>query len=329
MGLLLDFLSESWSEDHIFLQNEKILNFQHKSLSGYNFVVAYHKVQKCFHGVLGFISPEFYVNREVNVGENIWLAIWKVNKSLSEDHSLGLNLLKFIEKNYSPSCISAIGINKPVSILYKFLGYNVQSMRQWFMPNPAHDKFKLVVGSPVFPKREHVGHCSFVELNETHSDMIDNFLSGQGCKGTFEYLKCRYLRHPSYRYNVMGIFDESEHLITVFVGREVSANGSKAFRLTELFLFSNPSVIITSSFKQFMVNNAYEYIDFLEFGFDTLQLEKLGFTACNEQLYVPHLFEPFCPDWKQVLIAHNINLPFSCTKGDSDLDRPNQNKSHD
>ena len=73
-------------KNHIFLQNESILNFQHKSLEGYNFVVAYHTEKKCFHGVLGFISPGFYVEKTISPGEDIWLAIWKVEKKKAEEN---------------------------------------------------------------------------------------------------------------------------------------------------------------------------------------------------------------------------------------------------
>ena len=39
--------------------------------------------------------------------------------------------------------------------------------------------------------------------------------------------------------------------------------------------------------------------------------------------FVPHLFEPFVGERRDVKIAFKSKEAFSCTKGDSDLDRPN------
>ena len=50
LGLLIEFLKKSWSEEHIFVKNLKLLDFQHKALSDYNFVVAFHKRKKNFMG---------------------------------------------------------------------------------------------------------------------------------------------------------------------------------------------------------------------------------------------------------------------------------------
>ena len=48
LNLLKLFIEKSWSDTHIFLKNQLILDFQHKSLNSYNFVVAYHKKKNVF-----------------------------------------------------------------------------------------------------------------------------------------------------------------------------------------------------------------------------------------------------------------------------------------
>ena len=53
-------------------------------------------------------------------------------------------------------------------------------------------------------------------------------------------------------------------------------------------------------------------------------LVSSGFIQCSDNLFVPHFFEPFDADRQEVKIAFRSKEPFSCTKGDSDLDRPNQ-----
>jgi hypothetical protein len=122
---------------------------------------------------------------------------------------------------------------------------------------------------------------------------------------------------------VYAFKDEKSTLYAVAVGRKVSANGVNAFRLTELFFELDHSSNLGLSLNQIMVQNGYEYIDFLEFGYDSQTLSEIGFISCSKQLFVPHLFEPFVDDRSDVKIAFKSIEPFICTKGDSDLDRPN------
>jgi hypothetical protein len=134
LSLLKDFLRDSWSPDHIFLKDQEILDFQHKSPDGYNFVVANHCEKKEFHGVLGFISPSHYSNGEILSGDSIWLAIWKVDKDRAESNSLGFDLLNYINDQFCPSSITAIGINRQVSLLYRLIGFQINTMNHWFIP---------------------------------------------------------------------------------------------------------------------------------------------------------------------------------------------------
>ena len=147
LDLLKLFIEKSWSDTHIFLKNQSILDFQHKSLNSYNFVVAYHKEKKCFHGVLGIISSNFYVDRKISQIDDLFLAIWKVNKDSAELKSLGMDMLEYVVQQFKPKSISAIGINKNVSLLYKLMGYEVKSMKQWFIPNKASSQNNLIVGN--------------------------------------------------------------------------------------------------------------------------------------------------------------------------------------
>ena len=111
LELLKKFLRNSWSKDHIFLKNIEILDFQHKTQEGYNFVVAYHLETKCFHGVLGIISPDFYTNRKLSKNQDIWIAIWKVDKKLSQSNSIGFDMIEYVKKEFIPKFYMHKGIN--------------------------------------------------------------------------------------------------------------------------------------------------------------------------------------------------------------------------
>ena len=325
ISLLKTFLENSWSQNHIFLRNEDVLNFQHQRNSGYNFVVAYHQETNSFHGVLGIISPEFYIDRIISNNQDVWLAIWKVEKSLAKSNSLGIDMLNYVDANFKPRSVSAIGINDNVALLYKLMGFELRKLKQWFIPNKNVVNYSLIVGDmAVSSNKNDIPSYQIVECGFEEESWLETFLSNSKAKRSFKYLAERYLNHPTYNYKVFAFLESESDVFSVVVGREVIANGSKAFRLTELFLKQDASLSLSASFDELMLSNSYEYIDFLEYGFDETLLVESGFILCTNDLFVPHLFEPFVADRKEVTIAYRSKFPFNCTKGDSDLDRPNQ-----
>lgn len=323
LSLLKDFLRDSWSPDHIFLKDQKILDFQHKSHDGYNFVVANHCEKKEFHGVLGFISPSHYSNGEILSGDSIWLAIWKVDKDRAESNSLGFDLLNYINDQYCPSSITAIGINRQVSLLYKLIGFQINTMNHWFIPSVSKSERRLIIGN--VPSRSEVISSESdyrVEIIDVDSRDIEQLLIQKSGKDDALYIAERYLKHPTYDYNLMGVYDFKNRLIGLIVGREVSAEGSKAFRVTDLWLETDSTFDLAQTIQPFLHSHNYEYIDFLEYGWPSERLESMGLIKNKESLYVPHLFEPFVGEKIDVIIAYKSENEFTCSKGDSDLDRP-------
>jgi len=316
-------LEQSWSNSHIFLSDQALLDFQHRSLHGYNFVVAHHRESGKFHGVLGLISPSFYVDREISVGDDLWLAIWKVDKELSESSSLGLDLLDYAVQKFEPKSVSAIGINESVALLYRIMGFKVAKMNHWFVPNFEARKSKLITGaySRVIPSQDSRVSARWLGIESEHT--IASFFSGQSGRANPNYITARYLKHPVFQYRLVGIFEGNQSILALAVGREVSIGGAKAFRLTELFVSEGNNPRFGAVFQPFMLSNGYDYIDFVEFGFDEGVIKSLGFMKSRDDLYVPHLFDPFVAERREVTIAYKSEGPFVCTKGDSDLDRPN------
>jgi len=326
IDLLINFLKNSWSQNHIFLKNKDILNFQHKSLDEYNFIVAYHIETKCFHGVLGIISPDFYIDRKINKNQDLWLAIWKVEKSISKSGSLGMDMLYYLETEFEPKSISAIGVNETVTLLYKAIGFKTKKMKQWFIPNRNFVDHKLITGD--LPASVNLGSnpsYKIIECKAEQENIIDFFLSSIKSKKSFRYLLERYLNHPIYKYKIYAFLKSELEIHALVVGRKVMAKGVSAFRITDFFVEHEVLLNLSYSFEEILKKGAYEYIDFLEYGFDELSLKNCGFIKCVDSLYVPNLFEPFVAGHMEVKIAYRSKLPFSCTKGDSDLDRPNQN----
>ncbi len=130
--------------------------------------------------------------------------------------------------------------------------------------------------------------------------------------------------HPTYKYSMYSFVKSNSNFHAVVVGRKVLANGASAFRITELFYDLVSTLEINAGLMEIIVQNGYEYIDFVEYGFNAQLLVSNGFIQCSDNLFVPHLSEPFVAERKEVKIAFKSKYPFSFTKLDSDRDRPNQ-----
>ena len=322
--LLRKFLRESWSPQHIFLTNDEILDFQHKSQLHYNFVVAYHKEKNEFHGVLGFISPDHYSEGLVAKGGDLWLAIWKVDKNLAENKSIGIEMLNYIKETYAPASVSAIGINKQVSLLYRLLGFKVEVMNHWFVLNNQINSFQLAVGIDFFPTvAEDLQSSYYLEKIPLKSEILSDFFVNIPDKKNAKYIRTRYGNHPSYDYSCLCLRDDKKNIVGILVGRAIQVSGSTAFRITDFWLACDSHELI-GCLQEFLSENNYEYADFLEFGWDRNVLQTIGFIKADDKRFVPHLFEPFISDRREVMIAFKSEVGFVCTKGDSDLDRPNQ-----
>ena len=323
--MLKSFVKKHWSSDHIFLTDPIILDFQHRSLDNYNFVVAVNKADGELHGVLGLISEGFYSTGFIQTDDNLWLALWMVDKERAQSNSLGIDLLKFAEVKFRPRAISAIGITKRVVGVYRLMGFSIQTMNHWFMPNYSVRYRKLIVGE-VQTKIAPPNDFTIKILTEKSHELIREFLSHLPTTKDFNYIRRRYLIHPIYEYMLVGVFDQALDLLGICVGREVRAQGGCAFRITDLLINRDLNADISFSFQQFLHKRGYEYVDFLELGYSAQHLNDLGFIRCTDSLFVPHLFEPFVPGQENVLVAFKTNGHYLAVKGDSDLDRPNMSK---
>ena len=144
INIVLEFIDKYWKKDHIFLHRKDLLDWQHRESNHYNFVIAVHRKEKTIHGILGFISPTFFASGNVVKNDDIWLAIWKVEKELTSSNSVGIDLLNYIKENYTPSSISAIGINQNVANLYKiFLGFQLAKMNHYYLLNREKERYNI------------------------------------------------------------------------------------------------------------------------------------------------------------------------------------------
>lgn len=324
---LLDFIGRFWKSNHIFLTNKKILDWQHLEGGNYNFVVANYEPKDEFHGILGFISPEFFSNGRISGSEQIWLAIWKVEKSLSVSNSIGIDLLNFIKNRYRPKIISAIGINKEVWHVYRLLGFKVGKLCQSYLLNPKMKNFKIAQLKNYQDSRVKLQNLldETVVIEMMDSEKLSELnLASISFKRSFgrEYIKQRFLNHPFYSYNVYAV-RWKDLLISIFVARVVRVSSSKCLRIVDFWGLENADKKVYPALIKLVEDEDCEYIDIISSKSDFAQLSNIGFKLNTEESYVPHLFEPFLIDRSEVMFATSVDYDVPMFKADSDLDRPN------
>lgn len=324
LDLLLEFIKNSWNENHIFIKDQHILDWQHRQDDCFNFVVAYHHKSNSFHGILGIVSPSFFSKGKIAKGDDIWLALWKVEKSKAEINSIGLDLLNYVNDNFSPRSVSAIGINNQVSMLYKLMGFTTGYLHQRFIINPVKNIFSI--GNIIDIEKSVIAKkFPSSRLFEIHSNDLTNYkniILQNNLKKNFNYLINRYINHPKYKYRVIGISDSSS-VLALLVFRKLYVEESSCLRVIDGFGLDNITFSIKALFQDFLILENSEYVDFLCADGVNQHLDLLGFGVPTAGSGIPHLFEPFLRDPVKVHYAYKAMHKFDIFKGDSDLDRPN------
>lgn len=323
---LAEFLHKYWREDHIFARDKQVLDWQHKEADHYNFIVANHIESDEFHAILGIISPSFYSKGRITIGDNIWLAIWKVENSLAQASSLGVELFEFVVNEYRPASISAIGISEAVKKLYRLLGMKPGVMTQYYIKNPTITDSKIAVFSqkPAGYALDIGGGNQLENISKENLDEFMEKLSFPLDKKGIEYITNRYIHHPRYRYMYLGLSLDKQPA-ALFVARAVETACAKCLRVVDFIGLEElpDSVSIKETVECYLAAQCFEYADFLYFGPYAEKIVNLGFSIPSEAELIPHLFEPFVKETVEVHLSYSGDQEFSAVKGDSDLDRPN------
>lgn len=315
---LQKFINEKWKENHILAVDKNLMDFQHKSREGYNFVISKNESSE-ITGILGFI-PSSKFDEDLRPKTDIWLAIWKVDEEKAEP-GIGFALLKWLENQIQPQSIGSIGINTDVKRIYDILGYHTGVLKQYFILNPDITDYKIAN----FNKEQTNIHASpstsFVK-EITIGDLEQLNFSYNPSKSK-RYIEKRYLSHPYYKYLLFGVYDQ-DILKAVLVIRKIIANESSCMRIVDIQGQITEVNSIYESVISILQNHESEYLDCLNHGFSEEEFSDWGFKLRNPETIIPNYFEPFRQENIDILFAYKTNRPnYMIFKGDSDQDRPN------
>lgn len=316
---LMKFIRLHWSHNHILGNNRDFFEYQHREGDKINYIVA--EKDDNIDAVLGFI-PYGKDNRDV------MLALWK---SISEDDAfLGVKLLEYLKREMGCRRISCCGINEKTFGIYRFLGYYVGQLKQYYL---LQDKNEYQVAQ--INKKTERNYCENeiqYSLNEIRNfgDLQDRFSFDKYREGKPNpykeswYINKRYFQHPIYRYCIWGIEDRNGNTDCLLVGREQRFNGTKVLRIVDCIGKTENIRFLSKGLKKLLYEREYEYIDFYEYGIPDNVMLQAGFIE-NDNIgnIIPNYFEPF--EAKNVVInfCTEDKDGFVIFKGDGDQDRPN------
>ena len=319
-NIIMKFINVNWKENHILSRNAELFLCDHQDNTRINYVIAIDNNE--IKGVLGFIK---YSNEKSDVATVIWKALKNNNQPM-----LGIELLEFLRNSTDYRVLFSPGINAKTIGIYNYLGIYTNHLNQFVILNDNIKTYSIVK----IKTKQHLEKLRFLEskkynLKELNRNQLDfNF---DGYKDYIphkdkDYFIKRYYNYPIYEYKVYGIYKETS-ISSVLVTREVIVGHSKVLRIMDYLGDENDIVYVSKYLYQIVVDNDYECIDFMCFGFEETNLKKGCFTKVDyesQNLIVPNYFSPF--------IQKNIRINFMADtkatdkiricKADGDQDRP-------
>lgn len=316
------FIHRHWYPNHILSTNIDLLDFQHKGLDKYNFVIAEDKEIDEIVGILGFIPISHY-DESLEVNKDLWLAVWKVIKT-EKYSAIGFQLLNFIINKYKPNSIGAIGINKDVVKLYQFMKYSLGKLNHYYLLNPNILKLCIAKVGEEFIRNSFEELPNKIKLKEIIdlSDVKIRFTYDYQPQKSIQYLVSRYQKHPIYSYKFYGVY-ESENIKLILVTRKVFQGINSCLRIVDIFGDFNFNMGIKQCLVDLLIKENSEYVDCLNSGLPTTFFTNLGLNLVNDDVIIPNYFEPFVDSKVDILYGiKSKNTNYIIFKGDSDQDRP-------
>ena len=317
---IMAFINEHWKEGHLLATSEQLFLFQHQNAldpDKLNIVVAKDSDANV-KAVLGFVPSEY-----ANPQSDIFGALWKVADDVKAP-MLGLKLLKFLRGLHAGGYFT-LGLNETSASIYRLMKLSVGQMDHFVLLNKTltHYKIAQTVGEV------EVSSCSekhrLASLND--ENQIEKLISNSKCrpKKDMAYIRHRYIHHPFYTYELLGIYD-GDAVGAMLIVREQAHDDSACLRIVDYVGDEAYLAGATAPFMSLLIERELEYADMLAWGMDKSLLCDNGFALAGKNLTIPDYFSPFVPSNIPLLIAYDadITAPVRLFKGDGDQDRPSR-----
>ena len=322
--LFKKFVAAYWQKKHIFVNDDKVFNWQYKKRINYNFFIA--KKFNSLIGAQGFIPLNHF---DKNLDKNqIFLAFWRVIEG--KHIGVGFKLQRAIVNECKPKFIGIIGVHERVHNFFKWLDFKVEKMDHHVLLSKFVNKFniaKLNNYKILYKKKRR--DFSLVKLNTKNIKSLlgDKFYSIQLPRKSNNYIINRYLKHPFYKYLVYLIISKKSPEALMVI-RPIKINDNFVLRFID-FIGSGKSFLLTYDASiQLLDMYKAEYIDIYSYGISNKIFKQAGYIDRYKEkdLIIPSNFEPFEQKNVDIFCAFKANYKnkiIKLFKGDGDGDRPN------
>ena len=298
---VMRFFGEHWAPNHILSRHRVLMDWQHydRQSDRYNIVIAVDDAGS-IAGTLGFI-PTSQFDPELRGDDTIWLTSWKVRDSAGTT-GLGLQLQSFLERNVPHRMVGTVGNNEHAGKIYRALGYQTGTMRQFYTLDPGRDTFELCRVPYQQRSLARQGSGDAAQLSRLDAGELFDFSSQLSYRPPQEllplkspqYFVNRFLRHPVYKYHVYGVLAGGQPQALLAL-RCAEAIGQRAVRLVDFH--GDPQVFATlgSAWPEILHQFDAEYLDIHCDGPLVQSMQAAGMTELDPagDVIIPNYFEPF------------------------------------
>tara|TARA_B100000795_G_C22793975_1_gene438406 strand:+ start:1295 stop:2329 length:1035 start_codon:yes stop_codon:yes gene_type:complete len=321
---IMKFIKNEWKKNHILAVNKDFFLYEYGNQDLIDFVISKNNDNE-INGIQGFLKSSNDKNASV------WTTMWSTSKS-SSSPMLGVSMLNYLRMQGYRSVMST-GINEHTEEIYKYLGFSVGTLDQYFIPNKNLAKHKIaILPKSILTKSLEINKnekliFKKINLNDIDKKFDFNKYSFKLPFKNFNYFKKRFFDHPIYSYDIYGVFDKSK-LLSILVIRINEYKNSTCMRVIDFYGEESTLSNFTWHLLQIMHSAGHEYIDLFTKGLDKKIIAKAGFIKVNNKksdMVIPNYFEPF--------VQCNITIRYFTDaielknlriyKGDGDQDRPN------
>lgn len=324
---LIDFIKKNWDKNHILATNPNFFSYEHENENNINFILAINKNLNRIEAIQGFIP---YTK---NIFKGHVCGVITCVSEKSKTPFLGIETMRRMELMTKLESYCGIGTNPKtmLPLVKKILKRSTGKMKHYFMLNPNLNEYKIAnINQKILSTEEFKFSKNFL-LHEIFlfSEVIKNGLdlSKKYLNIPYKdewYIEKRYFMHPIYKYRIFIIKDKKLKSRSLLIAREININKSKLLRFVDFIGKISDLKHIGFAVNKILIDDEYEYIDFLCAGVEKDYLIKANFLLKKEDNdinIIPNYFEPLV--MKNSIINYETNnKEMILFKADADQDRP-------
>ncbi len=314
--MIMEFIKKNWNANHILVRDRNFFEWMYTDSQGCNFIIAVDEDENML-GMEGVIK---YNNSD---HPDIAGTLWKVVKT--PNPRLGMEIGEKVYEVYQPKCSVAPGLNRKAVRINQILGFLTMPLNHYYILGQC-DTYNIALVKETPQRLVENTNKKFVLLSSQDEveEILDDDLQRQKTPyKDLNYIIHRYMEHPIYKYDLLGIHEADKPVRSILIGREVSYGNSYAYKIVDYLGYYEDLAGTASCFYNFIDERKYEYIDLYCYGIPDEILKTAGFCKrVADEIIIPNYFSPFERKNVDIYFSSSQNEGLNVFRGDGDQDRP-------